>query len=414
MMESPSVLDFGADATGAKESLPAFQSGVTATAAIHSCLYVPPGTYKLSGGITGPALGQACLWAHHNGNLPAGTVASVPASAAPLIEYTAGARMITLNGTGNLIDGLDWTVAPAVTGVTAIYATDTAKQPFTNNRIVNNTMRRYYKDREQGAYLAAGLDVESIGPNSNFNAFKGNSVQLATVAYILHGATSGAVVNANDFDNEASNNSTAAQLTYAGENTFTLAMEGNKNAVLAVGVCCTNFYLDRGEQAYPHLVLSGGSHDNILWESRRGMTSGSDSAITVTPDSYPNSEMDQGSFWFGVSPAVAGRRFFCLGCIGATATYKGDLAALQLMTDRTGNRSAFRIAEAATNPDVVSDFSISPNGKILSAIPTCSFRTQHYLIPACPFTLLTSATPRAQSRVFSGDTAWGGALLWVI
>jgi hypothetical protein len=219
------------------------------------------------------------------------------------------------------------------------------------------------------------------------------------------------VVNANDFDNEASNNTTAAQLTYAGENTFTLAMEGNKNAVIAVGVCCTNFYLDRGEQAYPHLALSGGSHDNILWESRRGMISGSDSAMTVTPDSYPNSEMDQGSFWFGVSPAVAGRRFFCLGCVGATATYKGDLAALQLMTDRTGNRAAVRVAEAATDADVVSNFSISPNGTDLLGNSNLFFQNTTLSDSSLPiYTFNQRNAAGAKSSVF-GRYAVGGTLV---
>lgn len=350
---------FGADPTGVAESLLAIQSAVTASAAVKGCTWFTGPQYKVTGGVTGPALGQACLKANYNAASFTGTLSGNPPRAASLIQQQNSAKTISLAGLSNVVDGLDFTIATGVTGVTAIYGTDTLSQPFAHNRITNNTIHGFSSGVTAGTHLAAGIDIESIGANANNNTITGNVTEVADSCYILHGASSSAVVNANIFHNWANNCNDAALLTNAGEmGTFWLSMEGNVRAVTGVGVVASSFYLDNGEQAPPHLILSGQSHDNTLWSAQRNRNGGQ-IGMTVTADSLVNNLADLSGIWQGVS--TTGQRYWCFGCVTESSNYTPNLAQAQWQTDTSGTRALMRFANSG-NQNTISDMSLTPQG----------------------------------------------------
>lgn len=359
LTDSVSVKDFGAVGDGVADDTAAIQSAITATATTHSCLIFDGGTYNITGTLTSAALGQLCFKGTYNAVPYTGNLSGTPPRSASLVQQMNGVTTLSLTGLSNVVDGMDFTIISGATGVTAIYGTDTVSQPFAHNQITNNTIHGYSSGVTAGTLLGVGLDIESIGANSNNNTFTGNVVELAVSAYILHGASGSAVVNANRFHNWANNNTHAATLTNMGEmGEFWLSMEGNGDAVTAVGVCCSSFQLDNGEQVPPHLILSGGSHDNTLWGSTRGQNSGHIN-MTVTADSMVNNLIDLGSIWNGITST--GQRFWCFACVGESANYTPNLAQVQYVNDSTGTRPVFRLGNA-TNPNALSLMSWNPNG----------------------------------------------------
>jgi hypothetical protein len=179
----------------------------------------------------------------------------------------------------------------------------------------------------------------------------------------FNGVSSAAVVNANSVDSTVLACTDAMLMTNSGENTIKLNMEGNTRAVTSSGWGLNTFYLGQGEQqTYPHLSLVNGAHDNTLYEPSRAMRQGSPTAaMSVDSSSQPNSEIDSGAAWFGVSSTVPGRRFLCLNCIGPSANYVGDLANLQIVRDLTGQRPPLRITDP-TNGNTGINFLVSPGG----------------------------------------------------
>lgn len=80
LQESVSVLDFGADPTGAADSTAAIQAAVAALGAPGGVVYFPPGTYK-AGGITLASYNNIRFVGAHQGNTATGAVRIVPNSA---------------------------------------------------------------------------------------------------------------------------------------------------------------------------------------------------------------------------------------------------------------------------------------------------------------------------------------------
>lgn len=353
------VVIFGADRTGTSDSTTAFTNAVSYASSLHDCVFVPPGQYKITGSIASPALGQMCIHGAANAVPYTGVLSGTPPRGSSLIQQQNNADTISLTGLSNVIDGLDFTIASGVTGVTAIYGIDTSTQPFSHNRLTNNTIHGYSTGATQGTYLAVGIDIESIGANSNNNLITGNRVELATVGYKLNGASSSEVVNANQFfGNAASNNTTAAVLTNASEmHPFQLEMEGNGTGIVGTSVCCTVFMVDQGEQSAPRLTLDSTSHDNTYFSPERSGANGD--FVNNGGSSSPNSMIDLSGIWQGINSSL--QRWFCFACVGSSANRTPNLAILQVQTDSSGTRPVFR-AGASNNPDSIDDISLGPLG----------------------------------------------------